>query len=469
MLIFRNLAGSTVKKLLITLVLVAVGLAGVAYWISSSHYRNGHEDLFTFAAVERGPLSETVGGTGIVQPSEVVIIGSELSGRVIEINADFNDRVAEGAVLARLDDRMARRKFEQAEIAVRLAQADVERAKAQRDGARNTAALLEKLPENAGYKKDLIVARAALSAAEATVRAAELKVEEAEEARRQADLGLKLTVIRVPTIERSGTKPEPSGMGIVELEGGPTRDKRSYVVMDRKISLNQLISPPTTGQLFTLTSDLGQVLLQVLIAEGDISKVRVGQEADFTVSAYSEGDTHFRAKVAEIRMLPANELGAVFYRVILEAPNQKDGDTAGVWKLRPGMTAAVDIIRRQHKDVWKMPNSALSFHLDVPHQTEAARAKLAHWQERPDRDLWKPVWVMDEHHKPWPLLVRTGGKNSAGETGIRDTQFSEVLEWDPEITPPEPGKPESWPRVIISAPSATKAGLFGGSLPSFKL
>lgn len=457
------------KKLLIVLVLVALALAGVAYWLSSPRYRNGSEELFTFAAVERGSLSETVGGTGGVQPFEVVIIGSELSGRVVEINADFNDTVTEGLVLARLDDRMARRKLEQADIAIRLAQTDVERARAQRNGARDTVALLEKLPENAGYKKDLIAARAALNAAEATVRAAELKVEEAEEARRQADLGLKLTVIKVPTIERSGTKPEPSGIGTVEVDGSTSREKRQYVVMDRKISLNQLIAPPISGQLFTLTSDLGQVQLQVLIAEGDISKVRVGQEADFTVSAYSEGDQHFRGRVAEIRMLPANELGAVFYRVLLDARNEKDPETAGVWKLRPGMTAAVDIIRRRHNDVWKMPNSALNVQLDVLHQTEAARAKLARWQERPDRDLWKQVWTVGEHRKPWPLFVRVGGKNSMGETGIRDAQFSEILEWDPELTPsPDPANPATWPRVIIGVPPATKSGLFSG-LPSFKL
>jgi HlyD family secretion protein len=464
-----------VKKLLVLLILLAVGLAGAAWWISGSRARTIDEDSYTFAAVERGTLAETVSGSGVLQPREAIVIGSELSGRVVEINADFNDVVPEGFVLARLDDRMARRKFEQAEIAIRLAQADVERARAQRSGARETVELLEKLPENIGSRKDLIAARTALQAAEATLQAAQLKVEEAEEARQQADLGLKLTVIRVPVIERpttsasSASKRDAPGIGSVVVDGGTSREKRKFTVMDRKITLNQLIAPPISGNLFTLASDLGEMQLHTQVAEGDISRVRIGQSADFTVSAYSEGDQHFAGRVSEVRMIPTSEFGAIFYRVIVDVRNQPEAPTGEGWKLRPGMTAAVDIIRRRHDEVWKMPNSAISFQLDEYYQTEAARAKLARWQARPDSDQWKPIWVLDRDKKPWPIFIRVGGKDRKGEAGIRDGQHSEVLEWDPEMQPlPDPGSPASYPRAIIGAPPVSRSG-FLDSLPNLRL
>ncbi|HXG10381.1 MAG TPA: efflux RND transporter periplasmic adaptor subunit [Gemmataceae bacterium] len=457
------------KKLLLTLVLLTLGLAGGAYWLSHKRPANG-EDLFTFASVEFGSIAETVGGSGVLQPREVLAIFTEVPGRVVEINADFNDEVQSGDVLCRLDDRMARRKLAQAEVVVKQAAADLERAKAAREAAQVRVDRLSKLDPEIRVQKEFDEAQYLLKAAEAAVKAAEAKLEEANEAQRLAELGLKLMTIRVPVVERTPGSPEG---------GAPTQEKidldasagakRKYLVLDRKVVLNRMVSPQETSPLFTLAADLEEMQLHAQVAEGDVSKVHLGQLADFTVSAYSDTDLHFSGKVSEIRMMPTSELGAIFYKVIIAVRNQPDATAPGGWKLRPGMTtASLDIIRRKHDNTWKMPTSAINFQLDEHFLTEAARAKLARWEQRPDQDQWKPVWVLDAAKKPWPIFVRVGGKTTQGDTGIRDPQYYEVLDWDPELSPrPDPANPATYPRVIIEARTAQRSGLFG-NMPNIK-
>src|SRR5262249_29285462 len=149
--------------------------------------------------------------------------------------------------------------------------------------------------------------------------------------------------------------------------------------------------------------------------EADIGPVRKGLEAVFTVSAYSEDEIQFRGKVKEVRPMPTSVQGAVYYTTVISADNQKDSAT-GEWRLRPGMTASVDIIRREHKSVWKVPSAALNFQMDPLYQGDAARARMAEWRGRKDSEDWKPLWVWDRQRgEPWPVFVRVGGGGKSGE------------------------------------------------------
>ena len=104
--------------------------------------------------------------------------------------------------------------------------------------------------------------------------------------------------------------------------------------------------------------------------------------------------------------MPASVKGAVYYNVVLDVENEKNPAT-GEWWLRPGMTAAVDVILRRHQDVWKVPAAALGFQLEESYQTAAAQEKIAQWQARPDRNDWRPLWVWDDRRgSPWPVFVR---------------------------------------------------------------
>ncbi|MBV9123681.1 MAG: efflux RND transporter periplasmic adaptor subunit, partial [Planctomycetes bacterium] len=286
-----------------------------------------------------------------------------------------------------------------------------------------------------GYKKDEEQAKLQLDAADAQVDAARAKVQEADALVAKAELGLKLNTVRAPA----------SGM-----------------IIDRKVVLGQLIGPPLSAQLFTIAPDLGHLQLHAQIAEGDIGKVRPGLKAQFHVYAYADTNTLFQGTLTQVRMLPTNLQGAVFYDGLIDVDNQYDPNfkKAQVWMLRPGMTATVDIIRRVHKDVWKMPTSALNFQLDEQFQSAAARQKIQKFEARPDHDDWQMVWVMKDH-QPWPVFVRVGGLNEAGEVaGIAEGQFKEVLQWDPELSPPDPKNPATYPQVITSAPPAHKSGFF---------
>jgi hypothetical protein len=121
------------------------------------------------------------------------------------------------------------------------------------------------------------------------------------------------------------------------------------------------------------------------------------------------------------------------------------------------MTASVDIILREHRRVWKVPTTALNFQLDEHYQTAQAKEKLAQFANRKDGEDWKALWIWDRgRNSPWPIFVRISRIDS-GETGIKDSQFNEVLEWE---TGQEPKSTKDLPQVIIEAPPVHKPGLF---------
>jgi len=117
---------------------------------------------------------------------------------------------------------------------------------------------------------------------------------------------------------------------------------------------------------------------------------------------------------------------------------------------------------RRHRNVWKLPLAALNFQVPEEHQSDTARNKVKQWQSRKDADQWKPVWVMGPDHKPWPVFVRLASRPGE-DSGIHDSQFAEVFEWEPDMQP-DPGNP---PQLIIGGPPANKGGLF--HLPPVKL
>ena len=438
------------KKLLIFLVLLGiVSAAGVAYWLNYSWFDSDGAQDFILTSIEWGTISETVSASGLLEPKEVIAVGSELSGRVVCIypTARVNSVVRPDEPLLKLDDRVAQQKLEQAKAAVRMSEADLAKAEALRKAAQvELSGQLELQQKQLVSKYAVEKTRSQVWAADAAVETARLKIDEVRAAQRAAQLGVDLTVVRVPARDHDSTE--------MALE------KQQYTIIDRKVVLGQLIAPPASAHLFTLTNDLSRLQLDIQASENDIGRIRVGLPVTFSVYAYSEADARFRGTVAEIRPMPTNVHGAVFYSTIVDVINERDPSTHE-WKLRPGMTAAVDIVLRQHTDVWKLPAAALSFQLDERYKTEAAQAKLAHWQSTNNAGDWKPVWVLDKDRRPWPIFVRLGSTNAAGETGLADTQFSQVLEFDPELyAKPDPQIPSSYLSVITGALPVDKRGLF---------
>ena len=453
------------KYLLVFLALAVISVALGCWWCTSA----GAPDPggYTLVDVEYGRAAEVVSATGTVRPRDVYQVGTELSGKVVEVCADYNQTVEEGDVLLRLDDRDARQRLRQAELGVDQARAALRQAEAARDAAGQAVQNeRERSPEvRRQVELDLAVSRQ--RGAEAAVDAAKVQLQEAEEAKRQADDGLRRTEVRAPVLADGPTAaPAAPGLGAVAAGAPPARGKRTFTVIDRKVSLNQMIGPPASACLFTLAGDLGRMRVEAQAAEGDVHKITRGMPVEFTASNAGDGVV-FRGRVEDVRLTPVSERGAVFYDVVIDAANQRDPAT-NEWRLRPGLTASVDVQLRVHDKAWKLPAAALSFPMDAAAQTDAARARLARWQAMPDRDDWRPVWVVGADSRPQPVLVRTGGRDARGEPGVQDPQFVEVLEWDPELQPrPAGGDPATYPHVIIGMPPARHGGLFNA--PKIKL
>jgi HlyD family secretion protein len=425
-----------VKKLLWLLVLAFIGLIVAAYWANPAYRAAESLEGYSFAPVEFGSLIDSISASGPIKPREISAVGSELSGKVIKIyaNADYWRHVEKGDPLLELDHALADQKLAQAKVAEKLAKAKVEAATASRDGAEVAYKHTKEKVDQAVFTKDeLDKADYQKKAAAAMLSAALVQVEEAQEAVKQAQLGVDYSTVRAPI---SGT------------------------IIDRKVNNGQLIGPPLSAQLFVIAKDMKDMQVNAQVAESDIGKISTGMDATFTVYSYT---SPFNGKVSQIWPVPnsaAQEKGAVFYTTVVDAENRRNSGSTDLWMLLPGMTASVDIQLREHKNTWKAPAAAVSFQLDESFQDEAAKRKLHEWQLRTDASDWKPLWIM-RAQKPYPILVRLGGKNTRGETGIKDGQYQEILEWDPELTPkPDASKTGTIPQLIIAAPPARKSGLF---------
>jgi HlyD family secretion protein len=464
-----------VKKALIILPLVALGLAGVAYLVNQSS-AHAAEDAYTFDRIQYGRIQDVVSSVGQLQPRDVLTISSMVPGQVTALARDVNQEVEEGQLLIQIDDRQARQKLaeaeaahQQAEAAVRVAEDSADEAETALELAELLAKRVHELPgtqKNKKYddkKADLEVKRwkTTLAKAQDNVDLARGLLKQAEAKRTEAQLGVDLTTIKVPVVRDIDQKTNPPGIGEIQLNGKERPHTRKYVILDRKVNLYEMVGPTRTTPLFILAGDLAKMQAHVQIAEADLSRVAKGMKAEFTVSAYTDAEHKFAAKVSDVRQLPVTDRGAIFYKVVLDLENDRDEKTAE-WLLRPGMTASMDIIRRTKRDAWKMPSSAISFQLDDYYLTPAAKDKLAKWQSREDREDWRPVWILRDK-KPWPIFVRIKQKN---EAGIRDARYYEVLEWDPDESRPDPNSVASFPEVIIGAPVVEKGGLF--KLPNIK-
>jgi HlyD family secretion protein len=390
----------------------------------------------------------------------VYIIGSDLPGKAIAVLADYNQTVAEGDVLLRLDDRLAKARLRQAELNVELANAAVKRAQIERDTARKLYKRQRDMAEEVRQPQDVDIAEGKMRATEAAVEEARLKVRQAEEAQRQADVGLRLTTVRAPILEptkSSVSSEHRPGTGVVSEEAASNRVKRSLIVLERKVSVNQEIGSSVQGHLFTLASDLQRLRVTAEVGESDIDKVRRGMMARFTVAGGDKGPK-FNGTVEDIHLMPSQEHGTVFFQVIIDARNEREEDSDD-WKLRPGQTASVDIICRSHREIWKVPSAALNFEPGADQLSAAARNKQSQQAHLPHSAQWHTVWTVGTDGKPWPTFVRTGGTNEHGEPGIEEDRYTEALEWEPEVKDP------AVLQLITGAPPSKKS-IF--SIPNIK-
>jgi HlyD family secretion protein len=308
-------------------VLVAVACAlllGGAFFV----LRGRTADVaYATAAVDRGDVVEVVGATGAVQAVTTVQVGSQVSGSIQSLNADFNSTVRKGQVLARLDPSLFQARVEQARANVISARANLERSKAMVEDTRQK---YERAKELAAQQllpqSDLDTARSNQDAAVAQVKASEAAVSQAVASLNQAQVDMDHTVIASP------------------IDG---------VVIARNVDVGQTVAASLQAPvLFVIANDLRQLQVNASIDEADVGRVKEGQQVEFRVDAFP--DQIFPGRVQQVRLQPTTVQNVVTYNAIITVDNPQQ-------RLMPGMTATVSIVIRRAADVLRIPAAALRF------------------------------------------------------------------------------------------------------------
>ncbi|MGZ8292655.1 MAG: efflux RND transporter periplasmic adaptor subunit [Telluria sp.] len=307
------------------LVLVAAGL----WWWQADKTANAAPS-FTTQTVARGNLTLTVTANGTLQPTRSISIGSELSGTVLKVNVDVNDRIRKGQVLVELDTAKLRDQILRSRASLAAANARVAQTVATVKEARAGLARFEEVARLSGgkvpSKAELDGSRATLARAIADEASARASVADAQAALSTDQTNLSKASIVAPT---------------------------DGVVLTRNVDPGNAVAASLQAvTLFTVAEDLTQLRLWVYVDEADVGAVKVDQNATFTVSAYPT--RQFPARVTRVGFGSTITDNVVTYLTYLDVNNAD-------LSLRPGMTATATITATQRKDVLLVPNTALRF------------------------------------------------------------------------------------------------------------
>jgi len=321
---------------------IVLAVAGYFGWIALSGGGSaaGAFDIET-AALEERDLSRAVATTGAIAPLITVEVGSQLSGQILEIDADFNDPVTEGQLIARIDPQTFETRVREAEAALEVAQSQVAvseanfaRAQAEQREAQRALVRAESLREREFFSEAAYdAALTASEAADAAVRVAQANL-------RNAGAGL---LQRQASLESAR----------VDLERTFIRSPIDGVVIDRQIDVGQTVAASFNAPvLFLIAQDLSRIQIEAQVDEADIGQIAVGQTAEFEVDAYP--DQSFEGEVRQVRLAADTTQNVVTYTVVIEAENRGG-------RLLPGMTANATIETGRVEGALAAPNAALRF------------------------------------------------------------------------------------------------------------
>jgi len=371
---------------------------------------------YATAKLQRGDIEQQVTATGTLSPLVTVTVGSQVTGRIQEILADYNSRVHKGQVIARIDSQIFHTEVDRARANLTAAQANLRKA----DAAAREARLQYERDRGLAEKK--VVAQAEVDTREASyqsalaqVAAGRAAVTQAQAALSQARTNLAYTTIVSP------------------IDG---------VVVSRSVDVGQTVAASLSAPtLFTIAEDLRRMEVHTSVAESDVGKLAEGMPVRFSVDAFA--DEEFAGEVKQVRYEAQTVQNVVTYDAVVSVDN-------AALKLRPGMTANVSFIVAAREGALRLPAAALRFR---PQQKRSGVQATAASQKSKGKGKGegRAVWVLQKG-QPAPVRIKTG---------ISDGSFTEVLE----------GGLREGDQVIVglasettsaSAPAAKKAGSSGG-------
>ncbi|MGL4728303.1 MAG: efflux RND transporter periplasmic adaptor subunit [Bosea sp. (in: a-proteobacteria)] len=363
--------------------LAAIGLGLAGYWFVKPAGGAADVTPYRTAAVDRGAIIATVRATGTLNPVSTVLVGSQLSGQIVEILADYNAQVKAGQIVARLnsDQIKARRDAAAADVAqarsdqaVRKAQAERSRATrlraestvrdlvaqrervvAQRaDADRSFVRQKELFARGVGSQVALDNARtqgevqaAALNSAEAQIASAKAEIVGLDADIALADAQVKTAEAMILQRQAKLTDTE------IDLERTDIRSPVDGVVVQRQVELGQTVAASlSTPTLFLIAQDLSSIEIYANIDESDVGRLKPGQIATFTVAAYPERT--FQGRLKLVRLGATTIQNVVTYTAVITVSN---ADMA----LLPGMTANLQLVTEERRDVLRISNAALRF------------------------------------------------------------------------------------------------------------
>lgn len=287
-------------------------------------------DVYVLAKVEKGDIIQKITASGIINPSSTIAIGTQVSGTISEIFVDYNTLVKKEQLLAQIDPAL----FE-ATVAQRKAALDI--AKAELDVVKNDIVYYKKHLDRIkklntskySTDKDLESAQRDYDNAVAQRALKEAQISQAAAALKQAEVDLHYTRIVSP------------------VDG---------IVISKEVEVGQTVAASyQTPTLFNVAEDLTKMQIEASVVEADIAKVKEGQNVDFSVDSFP--DEVFHGVVTQVRNNPITTSNVVTYEVIIEIDNHD-------FKLKPGMTANVEIITAQKENVLLVPNKSLRFFIE---------------------------------------------------------------------------------------------------------
>lgn len=310
------------------IVLLLLAAAGLWWW--QARRTAAAAPVYSAQVVARGNLTLTVTANGTIQPTRSINIGSELSGTVLKVNVDVNDKIKKGQVLVVLDTARLRDQILRSKASLAGATAKVAQTAATIKEARAALARLEEVARLSGgkvpSKAELDGGRATLARAVADDASARAGVNDAKAALSTDQITLSKASISAPA---------------------------DGVVLTRNVDPGNAVAASLQAvTLFTVAEDLAKLRLWVYVDEADVGAVKVGQDATFTVSAFAS--RNFPARITRVGFGSTITDNVVTYLTYLDVDNMD-------LSLRPGMTATATITATQRKDVLLVPNTALRF------------------------------------------------------------------------------------------------------------
>lgn len=318
----------TLKRWIPRIIILAIVAGGAAFLVIKKPWAKGETPVtFSTVPVGKGTIMAQVTANGTLSARGTVLVGAQVSGRVVEIHADFNDRVKKGQVIARLDQSVLQAQIDAAKAQYDLAVANLRKSEVAAMDAKRQLARQKTLGEQQ------LVAGATVEQFEVTEQTAQAQIvaAKAEISRAAASLKQAKTNLSYATI-------------VSPVDG---------VVLSRAVDVGQTVAASLQAPtLFTIAEDLARMQIDTSVAEGDVGNLKEGMKASFTVDAFP-GKT-FEGVVRQVRNAPTTNQGVVTYDAVIDVENP---DLA----LRPGMTANVTFVLEKVENAIKIPNAALRF------------------------------------------------------------------------------------------------------------